>query len=112
MPFAKIDTATSGDNTIVAAQTSGLIRVLSYVLVAAGAVTAQWKTGSGAGGSNVGLSGAMSLITGQPVVCPAAPMAPQNRSAYMETAAGELLNLNLGGNVQVSGHIEYEVRRV
>jgi hypothetical protein len=104
--YAPIDTASMGDNTIVAAVTGRRIRVVSYVLVAAGAVTAQWKDSAAA---TVKLAGAMSLITGVPVE--AQPM-PEGRGAqygHFETSAGNALVLNLGGNVQVSGHVSYVV---
>lgn len=113
MPFLSVSTASSGDNTLVAAgNPNQKIRVCGYTLVVASAVTVQWKTGTAGSGSNVALSGVMSLITGTPLVCPAAPLNVAARNAYLETAPGEALNLNLGGNVQVSGHLEYEYRTV
>ena len=58
MLYAKVDTAASGDTTIVSAVSGKKIRVVGYVLVAAGAVTVQWKDATAT------YSGAMSLITG------------------------------------------------
>ena len=100
---AKIDTAASGDNTIVAAQAGRKIRVVNYVMVAAGAVTAQWKDGATA------LTGAMTMATGVP-----------NQSGYssvrgvgagydghFDTSQGAALVLTLGGNIQVSGWVNY-----
>ena len=96
--YAVVNTASSGNNTIVAAQAAGVkIRVVGFLLVAAGAVTANWQ--SGAGGTT--LSGAMSLATGAPNApgfCP---------TGWFETAAATLLNLNLGGAVQVSGFVAW-----
>jgi len=92
-----VSAASSGDNTLLAAQTGYKIRVLSYTLVAAGTVTAAFE--SGAGGT--ALTGDMTLVAGVPLVVPLA------REGHFETAAATLLNLELGGAVQVSGHIVY-----
>lgn len=100
--FAKVDTATSGANAIVTAAAGRRIRVVSYVLVAAGAVTAKWQSAS------TDLTGAMSLITGTPL--PVAPFPLRHSGGYdghLQTAPGEALNLTLGGAVQVSGHLTY-----
>lgn len=102
--FAKIDAAASGPNVLVSGISGKTIRVLSYVLVAAGAVTATWKSGSTA------KSGDMSLITGVPLPAPAGPLLVANRAAWLETDSGEDLVLTLNGTVQVSGHLEYELR--
>jgi hypothetical protein len=96
--YAVVNTATSGNNTIVAAQAAGVkIRVVGYLLVAAGAVTANFQ--SGAGGTT--LTGAMSLATGTP------NKPGFNPQGWFETAAATLLNLNLGGAVQVSGFVAW-----
>lgn len=95
-----INAASSGANTIYAGATGLRIRVLGYVIVAAGAVTATWKSGS------TGLTGAMSLITGVPAV---APMVANRDYGHLVTAAGDDLVLTLSGAVQVSGHAVIEV---
>lgn len=94
-----ISAASSGDNTLLAAVTGHKIRVHSYVLVAAGAVTAAFESAA----SGTALTGDMSLITGTPLVV------PFEREGHFETVAGELLNLELGGAVQVSGHLTYSL---
>jgi hypothetical protein len=94
-----ISAASSGANTALAAVTGYKIRVHSYTLVAAGAVTAKFK--SATGGND--LTGAMSLITGTPLVV------PFQREGHFETTVSELLNLVLGGAVQVSGHLTYSL---
>lgn len=97
--FAKIDISASGDNTIIAGVSAKSIYVLSYTLIAAGTVTAQWF--SDVGGSEVSLSGAMSLTTysgASPAFCSV---------GLLQTASGKALNLKLGGNTQVSGHLTY-----
>lgn len=96
--YAVVNTAVLGNTTLVAAQGAGVkIRVVGLVLVAAGAVTATLQ--SGAGGTS--LTGAMSMITGTPL-----PL-QFNPGGWCETAANALLNLNLGGAVQVSGVIAW-----
>lgn len=101
--FAAIAAASSGDNTIVAAVTGKRIKVISYVVVAAGAVTAKWKSGAG-----TDLSGAMSLAANGGVSM-APPGAPTGRRAghLLQTASGAALVLNLGGAVSVAGHVSY-----
>jgi hypothetical protein len=95
--YAVISGASSGDNTVVAAVTGKKIRVLSFFLVAAGAVTVRFESGA----SGTALTGVMSLAANGGLSC------PLNELGYFETAAGVLLNLELGGVVQVSGHLTY-----
>ena len=95
--YAVISGATSGNNTLVAAVARHKIRVISYTLVAAGAVAVRFE--SAAGGT--ALTGVMTLATGTPLVNGTA------REGHFETVAGELLNMELGGAVQVSGHLVY-----
>jgi hypothetical protein len=97
LQFAPISTAASGATQLVAAQGGALkIKVVSYVLVASSAVTVKFQQGS------TDVTGAMSLAAnGGIVVASVAHM--------FETAANAALNINLGGAVQVSGHIAYFV---
>lgn len=95
--FAAIDVAASGDNTLVAAVTGKKLRVLSLALVAAGAVVARLE--SGAGGT--ALTGQMTLGANGILVL------PFNPEGWFETAAGALLNLELGGAVSVDGSLSY-----
>ncbi len=93
----KIDTASAGNNTIVAAVTNRIIRVYSVVVIAGGAVNVKFQ--SGAGGTD--LSGLLTLgaSTGfAPGWCPV---------GHFETDASTLLNLNLSGAVQVGGWLVY-----
>lgn len=95
---AVISGATGGNNTLVAAVSGKKIRVLAMSVSAAAAVTLTLQ--SGAGGT--ALSGAMTMATGIPIVW------PYNEKGWVETAAGSLLNMALGGAVQVSGVLLYE----
>lgn len=97
---AAVSAASSGDNTLVAAVTGKKIKVLSLVLVAAGDVDVRLE--SAAGGT--ALTGVIELAAaGNGFVLPQAFPGYQ----WVETAAGELLNLELSGAVQVSGLIVY-----
>ncbi len=94
-----ISAASSGANTLLAAQTGYKIRVLAYTLVSAGTVTAQFRSGA----AGAVLTGAMTLIAGVPLVV------PLQREGHFETTVTTLLNLVLGGATQVSGHCIYEL---
>lgn len=95
-----IDAATSGDNTLLAAQGSGnKIRVHQLMLVAAGTVTVRFE--SGAGGT--ALSGQMNLVANTGFVLPFSP------TGWFETAANALLNLELSAAVSVDGVLQYTV---
>lgn len=95
--FLAVDVAASGDNTLVAAVTGKKIRVVAFVLVAAGTVTARFE--SGAGGT--ALTGQMSMAVNTQI------SAPYNPAGWFETAAAALLNLELSGAVSVDGFLAY-----
>lgn len=99
LKFAPINAAGSGNNTLVAAIASKRIRVHSLWMVATGAVAATFQTGAG----GTALSGAMSLAANGGLVL------PYNEKGWFETSIGQLLNLSLGGAVQVSGGLGYSV---
>lgn len=99
---AAISGATSGDNTLVAAVAGKKIKVLGLFLVAVTAVTVRFE--SGAGGT--ALTGVMSIgATGTLVL----PMVSDLNTPWFQTADGALLNMELGGSVQVSGALIYYV---
>lgn len=95
--FAAIAASSSGDNTLVAAVASKKLRVLSYTLVAAGAVTCRFEDGAG----GTAKSGVMSLAANGVLSVPFSAV------GHFETTANTLLNLELGGAVSVAGHICY-----
>lgn len=91
---AFINENTSGDKNIA---TLGLYRVLSYFLVADGAVDIKWKDSV-----NGDLTGPMSMIDGTPHV------APYNEKGWFNNSESTAnLQLNLSANVQVSGFVTY-----
>lgn len=98
--FASVSAASSGNNTILAAQgASNIILVHQCILVASGAVTIKFQ--SGAGGTD--LTGAMSIAANGGFVLPFSPV------GWFKTAANTLLNLSLGGAVAVNGVFTYTV---
>lgn len=94
--FAPISVSTSGDNVVVSGTGGKQIRVLDYTLVCAAAVVVTWKS-STAGA----ISGPMSYGANGGVSTPFSP------AGKIQTAVGEDLVLNLGGNVSVGGHLSY-----
>ena len=96
---AVVSESSSGNNEVVAAAGSGLkIKVVSYVIIAAGAVSAKWRTAS------TDLSGAMALAANGGVSA-----SSDETASLLVTAANEALNLNLSGAVAVAGHVSYYV---
>ena len=93
--FDKIDAATSGDNTIIAAVAGKKIRVLQYTLVCVAATDITWKSGATA------RSGVMSIASNSGI------STPYSSDGLLETAVGEALNLNLSAANQTSGTIVY-----
>lgn len=95
--YAVISAASSGDNTLVAAVTGKKIRVLSFFFSCAGAVVVRFE--SNAGGT--ALTGVMSRAGS------GWASASFNPEGWFQTAAGQLLNLELSAAVQVSGALTY-----
>lgn len=96
--YAAVDAATSGDNTAVAAVTGKKIRVLACMLVMTGtAVTIRFESGVG----GTALTGQMTPSQGGGFVL------PMNEHGWFETAAGSLLNIELGGAQSVDGVVVY-----
>jgi len=93
-----VSAASSGDNTLLAAQGAGVkIRVLGILLVAASAVNVRLE--SGAGGT--AMTGVIPLEANTGFVLPFADF------GWGSTAANALLNLELSAAVQVSGVLLY-----
>lgn len=98
--YAVIDHATSGDNTLLAAQGPGKkIRVLSVFLVASGAVNVRFESAA----SGTALTGQMNCAANGGFVL------PYNEFGWFETLANELLNLELSGATSVDGGFSYVV---
>lgn len=97
MPNVVISKATSGSGELVAAVTGKRIRVHGYVYETTTAVTVTFLTAA------TGLTGAMPGGSNTVVA------SGWNPDGWFETAVSEALNISLGGNVQVSGHLYYSI---
>lgn len=95
-----VSTAVSGSNTLVAATANKSTKVYRVILVAAGAVTVQFFDGVTA------LTGAMSMATGVPLVL------EFDGQPLFTGSVNTAFNITLGGAVQVSGAIDYELTYV
>jgi hypothetical protein len=96
--FAAINNAAaSGDTTLVAAVAGKRYSVISYAIVATGAVSVKFKDGAG-----TDVTGAMALAANGGLSFAADPTAPA-----FQTSVGNALVINASGAVQVSGHVAY-----
>lgn len=98
--FAKINNvATAGDNELVAAVSGKKIRLLSLVAIASGgANTLTLESGTDSGQ----ISGAMDIADNGPLIL------PHNPCGWVETVAGESLNLILSAATAVGGFFTYQ----
>lgn len=92
-----IAAASSGVNAIKAAVTGKVYRVLALCLSASGSVNAKWQSAS------TDKTGLYYLVANNLVTL------PYNQEGWLETVAGEALNLNLSGAVAVGGHVTIEI---
>jgi len=97
--FAAINASTAGDNSVVSADATRKIKVLSYVIVSAGTANVTWKSGA-----STSLSGAMPLVANTGVASAAGTPAG---GWLLETAVNQALVLNLSASVPVTGHLSY-----
>jgi hypothetical protein len=109
MKYAVVNASTSGENTIVAAVPNKRIRVLSYVIIAAGAVTVTWKSVNFSTASLAPISGPMALAANGGAAPSAGQSVPAGLIGQFETNQGEALTINLSAAVSVAGHITYTV---
>lgn len=103
MKYAVVNASASGSNTVVAAVANKRIRVLSYVIIASGAVTVTWQSASTA------ISGPMALAANGGAAPSAGQSVPAGLIGQFETNQGEALVVNLGSAISVGGHITYIV---
>jgi len=94
---AVIDNATSGDNTLVAAVPGKKIVVLSLTLISAGTMTVRFESGA----SGTALTGQMSVLAATGFHWGFNPI------GHIETAAGQLLNLELSAATSADGCLSY-----
>ena len=98
MKRAKIDAASRGENTLVAAVTGKKIRVLAAFFTMTGtAVTIRVEDGAG----GTALTGQMGPTAGQAIVLPFKP------GGWFETSDATRLNMELSGSQSVDGALVY-----
>lgn len=99
--FGVISDGASGDATLVAAAGAGLkIKVVSYVIMAAGTVSVKFLNGPGGGN----LTGAFPLVANTGIA-----VAGSTNSHLFETSANTALVINLSAAVSVTGHYSYYI---
>jgi hypothetical protein len=103
MKYAVVNASASGSNTVVAAVANKRIRVLSYVIIAAGDVSVTWQSASTA------ISGAMALAANGGAAPSAGQLVPAGLIGQFETNQGEALTMNLSAAIAVGGHLTYTV---
>lgn len=99
--FAKIDTSSSGDQTVVAAVAGKRVIVAAITLNPAAETDLTFKSGSTEIVDLGGFKG-----TGEP----AGLSLSFNPHGYFETAAGEALVMNVNGALAVRGFVNYILR--
>ena len=97
---ADINISTSGDNTIIAAPTTGYIAIDHINLLPASAVTIQLKDGTTAYGGAYQLTANQGFTLENAFLNPDGVITLTNATAFV---------INLNGNVQVSGFVRYRV---
>lgn len=101
MKSVAISTATANASAVVAAKTGFKICVHSYTINAGGTVAVKFQSGT------TDITGAMAMVANQTIGNSISPTNLEPDACLFETAAGEALNIHLGGAVQVSGHLSY-----
>jgi len=95
--YAVIDAATSGNNTLVSAVSTKIIRVHSLFVVAAGTVNVRFESGA----DGTALTGQMNLVVNTGFAL------PWNPKGWFQTAASALLNMELSAAISVDGSLTY-----
>jgi len=93
----KIDAASSGDNTLLAAVSDKRILVVSLFFICAGTVNVRFESGA----SGTALTGQMNFVVNTGIVL------PYNEYGWFVTAKEELLNLELSDAISVDGSFGY-----
>ena len=96
MTSASLNISSSGDNTVVSAQSGQTVRLHKLLLVAVGAVNVKFKDGAG-----TDLTPALPLQAGGSIVL------DFDGEPWFVTSSGNALIINLSAAVQVSGRLYY-----
>ena len=97
---ADISISTSGDNTIIAAPTSGYIAIDHINFIPTSAVTVQLKDGSTSYGGAYPLDGKQAVVLENSI---------QNEHGLIKLSDASAFVMNLSGAVQVSGFVLYRI---
>jgi len=106
MLYGSISLSTLGDTTVVPAISGYRVRVLGYVISAAGAVSVQFKSGSTA------ISGPMSMVAGSNITTHPSASTEQSEMGVVQTNPDEAFVINLSAAVVVGGHVNYKYVKV
>jgi hypothetical protein len=104
MKFVVIDTAVSGNTTLVAAIPNRKIRVVNYLITSHGPVDVYFSSNG-----TTALTGLMPLTKHFSLFSGGGAQTPSGLTAQFETRSGESLVLNLAAAVQTVGHLTYQV---
>lgn len=97
--YAKIAASSSGNNALVAAVEGKKIRVIAYLIIAAGAVNAKFQSDGAT--TPVDLTG-LHYLTTNTGAC-----APFNPVGWFQSEDGKSLDLNLSAGTAVGGQLVY-----
>ncbi len=98
---ADINATASGDTTVVAASNAAEIRVLSVCFTVSAAVAVAWKSGS-----------ATTKIAAMSFPTEGGMNQDYRRGWFVETDMGESLVINLSGNANVRGIVNYILKKI
>lgn len=101
MANALINFATSGMHRVMAAPSTGSIKINGAFLRSAGAVTAELFVGPNQGSATVSVVGPQSEITSSGFVLPVTEL------GWYDVPAGHEVWINLSDNIQVSGTLRW-----
>ncbi len=91
----------AADVALFTPRSDQIVRVLDYQLVADGAGTARFESGTG----GTALTGIMPFVANGNLHI----WAPFNENGWFETAVGAILSLEIGGSIDVDGHMNVEL---
>lgn len=106
MLYGSINLSALGDTTVVPAIAGYRVRVLGYVIAAAGAVSVQFKSGA-----NV-ISGPMAMVAGSNITTHPSAGTEQSELGVVQTNPDEAFVINLSAAVAVGGHVNYKYVKV
>ncbi len=101
MASIKINTAAAGDSTIIAAPTSGFLRIQQYVIMSAGSTNVYFANGA----DSVPLTGPF------PFTAQTGVSSGYCKEGLFDLLPAKAFILNNSDSIQLSGHVRYETIR-